>query len=276
MRLRILSCFTHSIKAANSFPLTVKTIFECLYSPTSNARLKLAGMEYTVWTLQHACQEQLAALGPIVLGGLVKFLHQHQFSKYDRSSVRMRQFSYEAISELGKRLPGAFSKDVGIVSELLRMITTEDDQVKVSAMEAMRLLSSAYSSTGREVKAKLEQMLTLMVNSPDQSLRLLAIQWANSVFKVHEYHGLYLCIVATADEASQVVDEANKLLNWRLYREEARKGLIKTDDLVQYFLARNPEINSMDGLKRMNKCMLQNMIKSIRHTRAGELEKEGV
>ena len=45
------------------------------------------------------------------------------------------------------------------------ILTIEDDQVKVSAMEAMRLLSSAYSSTGREVKAKLEQMLTLMVSS---------------------------------------------------------------------------------------------------------------
>ena len=274
LRLKILSSFIRSIRAANSFPLTVKTIFECLYAQTSNARLKLAGMEYTIWTLQHASGDQLASLGPLVLKGLIKFLHEHeqQLTRHDPSAVRMRQFSYEAISEMGRRLPQAFSNDVDIVSQLLRMITREDDQVKVSAMEAMRLLSSAYSSTGNQVKAKLEQMLTLMVSSPDESLRLLSIQWACTVFQLEELHGLYLCIIATSDESPQIFEEANKLLNWKMLKEVARKGLITTDRLVEYFITKNPEINSVDGLKRLNNHVLKNMIKSIRCVRTGELE----
>ena len=276
LRLRILSCFIRSIRAANSFPLTVKTTFECLYTQATNARLKLAGMEYTIWTLQHACQEQLESMGPLVLSGLVKFLYQHQLTKYDKSSVRMRQFSYEGISELGKRLPKVISKDVSIVSELLRMLSAEDDQVKVSAMEAMRLLSSAYSSTGREVKAKLEQMLTLMATSPDKSLRLLAIQWAASVFQMEEIHGLHLCIISTADESLEVAEEAGKLLNWKLLKDKAKKGAIGTDKLVEYLLGKNPELRALTtaGSRTTKKDVLKNMIRSVRHTRMGEIERD--
>ncbi|QDZ21911.1 proteasome-associated protein ECM29 [Chloropicon primus] len=272
VRLRILGCFIHSLRAANCFPLTVKTIFECLYSATSNARLKLVGMEYSIWVLQHASQDQLASLGPLVLKGLIKFLDQTQLNSYDRSSVRMREFSYEAISELGKRLPQAFANDVGIIGDLMRKITVEDEAVKVSAMEAMRLLASAYKSTGSDVKAKLEQMLTRnSVASPNESLRLLSIQWASSVFKTQELHGVYLLLVATADESIQIRDEANKLLRWNDLRDEARDKKLKTSDLVDYFFAKNPDLKSLEGERRTHQNVLLHMLRAIRCTRTGEL-----
>lgn len=263
LRVRILGCFIRSLRAANGFPLSLKTIFESLYGAGSNARLKLAGMEYCIWTLQHADQDQLRLVGPLVLQGLVKSLTGQRPATLDQGAVRLRAFSYEGIAELSKRLPQAFSDNVEIIGVLMREVTTEVEQVKVSAMECLRLIASAYKSTGSDAKAKLEQMLNVTVSSPSVTLRLLSVAWASTVFKTQDLHGLFLVIQATGDAEESVSQEAEKLLKWERLQEEAGKGAVSTSKMHEYFMKRHGGAD--------NDRVLMTMIKAIRCVRTGEL-----
>ena len=266
LRLKILSCFTRSIKAANTGASSVKTMFECLYAPSSNARLKLAGMEFAVWVLQHAEDRELRLIGPRVMGGLIKFLEEGTNDQGGLDTIRMRQFSYEAISELGRRLPAMLANNVAVASRLLELLSHETDQVRVSAMEAMRLLAGSYAQANAETKGKLQLMVTTMMKSQDASLRFLAIHWANTVFDPKDMHGLYACVLAAQDSDQKVEEEGTKVLKG--WEDLLRKGNIGTDELVSYFESNLPS-NVLKNAK-----VLESVIKIMRWVRSTEIARD--
>ncbi|KMZ71419.1 hypothetical protein ZOSMA_180G00100 [Zostera marina] len=53
LKLRLMSIFCRSIKAANSFPSTLQCIFSCIYGTGTTTRLKQLGMEFAVWVFKH-------------------------------------------------------------------------------------------------------------------------------------------------------------------------------------------------------------------------------
>ena len=74
MKIKLVNLLCRSVTAANSFPLTVQTIFTCLYGEGTTTRLKAAGMELAVWVLRHATDAQLKQASPLLLSGMLKLL----------------------------------------------------------------------------------------------------------------------------------------------------------------------------------------------------------
>ena len=74
MKIKLVNLLCRSVTAANSFPLTVQTIFTCLYGEGTTTRLKAAGMKLAVWVLRHATDAQLKQASPLLLSGMLKLL----------------------------------------------------------------------------------------------------------------------------------------------------------------------------------------------------------
>eukprot|EP00854_Cymbomonas_tetramitiformis_P023835 gene23835-28904_t len=127
LKVRMMGLFCKSILAANSFPMTLQAIFDCLYGKTTNMSLKNAGMGFAVWVFKHSSDAQLKPMGPIILQGLLKLLDETAAAAADgdQNMRALRSFTYQAIGQLATRMPSLFSGSTEVAERFFSALTTE-------------------------------------------------------------------------------------------------------------------------------------------------------
>lgn len=61
LKLKLLSAFLKSTTAANSFPHTLRIIFDSVYGESATMRTKQLGMEFAVWVFKHVSTSTVCA-----------------------------------------------------------------------------------------------------------------------------------------------------------------------------------------------------------------------
>lgn len=92
VKAKIFSYFSKSVLAANKFPATLQIIFGSVYGTyhmhllrhalthtstigdDTTIRLQQAAMSFVQWVFRQASDEQLSAMAPVILSGLLKLL----------------------------------------------------------------------------------------------------------------------------------------------------------------------------------------------------------
>jgi hypothetical protein len=109
-------------------------VFACLYGVPTNMSLKQAGMSFAVWMFQKAKDDRLAPMGPIILGGLLKLLDEGEAAaaEGDQQLRSLRAFTYQAVGQLGRRMPQLFRNSTDIAERFFRALNVEAPGVRAS------------------------------------------------------------------------------------------------------------------------------------------------
>ena len=277
MKIKIVNLLCRSVTAANSFPLTVQTIFTCLYGEGTTTRLKAVGMELAVWTLRHATDAQLERASPLLLSGMLKLLDNGAVggaavnaggeggasdggtgasasaaastgaSNVTAGVASLRGFCYQALGQLSARMPALVTGTADIAARVFGALTSEPESVRTSVQGAARALACAYKGCGGGVAMAIEGLLLSSIdasasggsagNGAENSRRLVAAQWARELFPFDHVPARYLCVVAAGDAKADV-------------REEGRAGLRPPGEAENAAKRRAGRFASDDGARR--------------------------
>ncbi|XP_031477538.1 uncharacterized protein LOC116248548 isoform X3 [Nymphaea colorata] len=219
-RLRLLSIFCRSITAANTFPLTLQCIFNCIFGSDSTSKLKQLGMEFTVWVFKHAVFDQLKLMGPVILSGITKFVDAHAASGSETSFREMKSFAFQAVGLLSHRMPELFREKGEMAVRLFDALKAEDQSLRLTIQDALNALSLAYKGAPVSVLKDLEMLILQNSQAVQSEARFCAMRWATSLFDLQHCPSRFICMLGASDEKLDV-------------RELALEGLHLTKDYDQ-------------------------------------------
>ncbi|CAM6125657.1 unnamed protein product [Calypogeia fissa] len=208
LKARLMGAFTHSIVAANQFPLTLQCVFDCISGAGTTSRLKQAGMEFSVWIFKHAEDRQLKVMAPIMLTSVIKLLTDP--SESDASSKQQRAFCYQAIGQLAQRAPHLFSGNTEMVVRLFDALRTEHVNLRSSVQEALASLAGAYKGCTATVATELEALLLKHVHAVESEARFCAVSWATKWNTFSHVPSRYICMIGAADTKLDIREMAQQ------------------------------------------------------------------
>ncbi|XP_024544607.1 proteasome adapter and scaffold protein ECM29 [Selaginella moellendorffii] len=196
LKAKIMSALTHSVAAANIFPMTLQCIFDCFNGQATTKKLKQAGMEFTVWVFKHASSDQLKLMAPLILSHFIKFLDEKEI---DPAMYPMRVFGYQAVGQLAQRAPHLFRSNSDMAKRLFRALQVEDASMRVTLQEAVNALAMAYKDCPPTVEKDIEDLLLENMNSVQGEVRFCVIFWATRLYKSSHVPSRYLCMCGAGD-----------------------------------------------------------------------------
>eukprot|EP00899_Mesostigma_viride_P010697 jgi/Mesvir1/19629/Mv09917-RA.4 len=213
LKVLLMSSFTRSVLAANSFPSTLHPIFDCIYGANTTPRLKQMGMEFAVWTFKHARDDQLQLLAPIVLDGMIKLLKSGEPEQADTATSQLRGFTYSAIAQLASRSPQLFSSQMDLCRQFFGALNREPPPVRPNVQAAVSALAAAFKGASAQVMEQVEELMLTHGEKGEGPSKFCAVQWANQLFPFSNPTARYVCLLAAGDSKLDV-------------REEGKKGLL--------------------------------------------------
>lgn len=88
-------------------------------------------------------------------------------TRQDAGSLALRGFAYQALSQLGERIPSVLSQDLEIPERLFEMLAVEAPGVRASLQQSLATLSAAYAGVEGDRTHSLDTVLPdLQQNTP--------------------------------------------------------------------------------------------------------------
>ena len=104
-----------------------------------------------------------------------------------------------ALGKLGQKLPEAVTKDMAIIQMLFNAMATEEPETRMAVQEALSTMLPAFKHLSSANAAILEALLAGSLESPQHLLRLIAVQYAGSIFTSIHVTSRYLLLLASGD-----------------------------------------------------------------------------
>ncbi|KAI5083342.1 hypothetical protein GOP47_0003085 [Adiantum capillus-veneris] len=245
---KIMSVFTRSIAAANSFPATLHCMFNCIFGTESYPRLKQFGMEFAVWVFKHARDEQMKPMAPIILSGVLKLLDSPPPGEGDASMKRLRMFAYQSVGQLGKRAPHLFRDNLSPVLRLFEALKLEPLSLKFTIQEALISLASAYKVCSEVTSKEIISLLLQNVNAVEGEARFCSVWWANNLYQFTHCASRFICMLGASDERLDVRDMAMEGLLPPQREEGQKSDYASLSDMLDFICKQQPGLLSPSKL----------------------------
>jgi len=216
VKLQIMALLCKSVRATNTFPFSIKVIFDSSYGAEANRRSKEAAVRFIKWTFTNAEEAQLRVISPLIFSGLRKLIKENAGSSDE--AVSMKVLACTAMVPLCKRLPKLFCINFGVVLDLFDDLLTEQQSVQAAIQDALSFLAPSLQAAAisEEHKDALFGKLQLCVKSEHPSPRLVAVKFAALAFPFDELRAREICLLAANDGRSELRVQAAAAL--RPYR----------------------------------------------------------
>ncbi|KAI3837921.1 hypothetical protein MKX03_019436 [Papaver bracteatum] len=245
LRLRLMSVFCRSIKAANSFPATLQCIFGCIFGNGTNSRLKQLGMEFTVWVFKHAIMDQLKLVGPVILNGILRSLDGYSNTESDVVAKDVKTFSFQAIGLLSQRMPQLFRDKIDMAVRLFDALKIEDQFLRLTIQEATNCLAIAYKGASSTILKDLETLLLKNSQVEQSEVRFCAVRWATSLFCLDHCPSRFICMVGASDPKMDIREMALEGLfpmKGKAISKTTNLRYPKTTDMLEYICNQQPKL----------------------------------
>ncbi|CAI9106154.1 OLC1v1005230C2 [Oldenlandia corymbosa var. corymbosa] len=247
-----MSIFCRSIVAANSFPSTLQCIFGCIYGSDATTRLKQLGMEFTVWVFKHAKQDQLNLMGPIILNGILSSLDSSATSESDATVRDTKNFAYQAIGLLARRMPQLFRHKIDMAVRLFDALKAEPQFLRSVIQDSTNSLALAYKGASSSVLTALESLLLKNSQMEQSEVRFCAVRWATSLFDLQHCPSRLICMLAAADPKLDIREMAVEGLfpgedPRRTLNSQSNLKYPKLEQMLDCILNEHPALAVSDG-----------------------------
>ncbi|KAJ8329188.1 proteasome component M29 [Batrachochytrium dendrobatidis] len=240
----VIEFLLRSALATNFIQLAMQVAFDALYGQKTTHKLRSGGMSFVQWIARMSDTAKLEVVSPVLLTGLLKFIDDYT-EENGNDSESLRGFAYEAVGLLSKRVPAPFQKDITILYNFFTAVSAEQRNVRVSVLEALFNMISAYKEVANDQVSRneIEAILLANVDKAEHQARYAAVKYAVNLFPFSSPVGRYICILASADSKLEVREEAKKGLGFPeiglIGGNEAEESAILTE-----WKAKLPNINT--------------------------------
>merc|ERR1740128_410581 len=217
LRLKLFTYLIRSREASTLFPFCIQLTFEGLFGENTNMKLKLMALQFLHQMLYNTPESRLMPISPVLISGLVKIINTQGDSK-------LRGSALVALGKLGQKLPEAVTKDMAIIQMLFNAMETEEPETRMAVQEALSTMRPAFKHLSAQNGPILEALLATSLESQQHLLRLIAVQYAGSIFHSTHVTSRYLLLLATGDPREEVKSEARKLLYSSLPKTSEREA----------------------------------------------------
>ncbi|XP_031556184.1 proteasome adapter and scaffold protein ECM29-like [Actinia tenebrosa] len=214
VKQKIFPYLLRSRRATDHFPACIQIVFDSLFGAQPNLKLRINAVQFVHHMCLCSSDKVLGAMGQVLLSGMTKLVDQ------EKQHIKLRSLAFIAIGKLARRLPSLFSSDIGLVQKLFQSICEEEEDTRLAVQETLSMMAPAYRETKGSTKALIEALILSNVEKDTHQARLVAVQFANTVFLPTHIPSRYVCMLAVADVKDDVRDEAKRGL--RLIKDHSR------------------------------------------------------
>lgn len=214
IRLKLLQYLCRVSKAGFIIPPCIQVVFDSLYGKNTNAKLKSLALQFTSNIVQHCSLVPLARVAGVILNGMVKLI-----SEGDDAHKSM---AYTVIGQLGQRIPSLINKDLSLLHNLFDTLVSTDGELRRTVRDALICVTSAFvlSKEDESNIALMNALLSVHIESPESSVRFVAMHYAATIFPPDDAPSRYLLLLACGDNKHEISTEAMKALYGVVHKNE--------------------------------------------------------
>ncbi|XP_071452225.1 proteasome adapter and scaffold protein ECM29-like isoform X2 [Hetaerina americana] len=206
LRLSLLPYICRSQGSGIIYPDCLQIVYDSLYSPDSNLKLKFIALEFVIVIICDSSASKLQTVGSVLLSCLLKLIVSE--------GMEIKLLAYLAVGELGVRMPSLVNKDLALLFTFFEALDKETAEVKISIRDCLLTLMEAFKDlcVGPQ-RNKLETHLAILVERASEPMaRMLAVNYAASLFPPDHAMSRFILLMATGDRQKEVALEAGRAL----------------------------------------------------------------
>lgn len=214
IRLKVLHYLCRLTKSGFIIPSCIQVVFDSLYGKNTNSKLKSLALRFTSNIVQQCSLTPLVRVAGVILNGMIKLISEGEEIH--------KPMAYTVIGQLGQRIPSLINKDLSLLQNLFDTLTSTDGDLRRTVRDALISVTSAFV-LNKEDKSNITLMNALLsahIESPESSVRFVAMHYAATVFPPDDAPSRYLLLLLCGDNKHEISTEAVKALY---------SGLHKTD-----------------------------------------------
>ncbi|BFY99626.1 hypothetical protein BsWGS_02666 [Bradybaena similaris] len=206
IRLKIFPILLKAREASNMFPACLQLVFDCLFGPTPNAKLRIMAVEFVHHICLNCDQAKFAMLDVVLLNGMLKLIQEA------KEDSKLRSLAYVAVGKIGRRSPHRLTKDIQVVQTFFDAICQEEGDTRLAVQEALSLMSNAFGDLDATNKQLLEALLLQNIDKVEPQARMVTVQYAAAVFPSDHIPSRYILMLGAGDIKDDVRSESVKAL----------------------------------------------------------------
>lgn len=210
-------------------------------------------MEFAVWVFKHAAAERFEAAGGRILQALLALLddgkihlknarrcivsalpHQVHSAQHlraegsaagsDAAAVALRGFTYQAIGQLGDRVPKVLQGNLDVPRRFFSALETEAPGIRATLQESLSSLASAYRGVFGADLGDLKELLLDGIARPSPGVRYCAAVWANRLLPFNDTTARYISALAAGDSKLEVREAGNAGMQPEAFQRVQKAG----------------------------------------------------
>ncbi|KAI9491193.1 proteasome stabiliser-domain-containing protein [Zychaea mexicana] len=199
VKVRILNYLSKSIAATNMAALMVQVVFDGIYGPLSNLKLRRSTMSFLQWVARMADAKSIAPIAPIMISGLLKYIDQTgHVSGHDAESIK--GYAYIGVGLICRKVPAAALKNVTILRQFFESLETEQPAVRTYVQDALSSIIDVYTKLPEDsvVYKDVQDIILDSVQKTNSYSRYMALKYANAVYPFSSVFARYVCLLGTS------------------------------------------------------------------------------
>ncbi|CAG5117500.1 unnamed protein product, partial [Candidula unifasciata] len=233
IRLKIFPILLKAREASNMFPACLQLVFDCLFGPSPNAKLRIMAVEFVHHICLNCDDAKFAMLDAVLLNGMLKLIQEaKENQKIDKHMLykdpKLRSLAYIAVGKIGRRSPHRLTKDIQVVQTFFDAICQEEGDTRLAVQEALSLMSNAFSNLDTTNKQLLEALLLQNIDKVEPQARMVTVQYAAAVFPSNHIPSRYILMLGAGDIKDDVRAESVKALRKTQSRSVVKPSEVNT------------------------------------------------
>ncbi|RUP51830.1 hypothetical protein BC936DRAFT_145387 [Jimgerdemannia flammicorona] len=242
IKIRILNYLTRSKLATNLVAPMLQIVFDGLYGENTTPKLRQQTMAFVQWVAKMGDSTKLAAVAPVMISGLFKYINQNEIIVGNGVYCMMNQFqdfqkwfagnlacfkpfsgvqaestkglAYVACGLIAKKVPQVARGDASILRLFFENLESEPPNVRVYVQDALSSMMEVYRDPRPDeaIASVLQEIILDSVQKSDPSSRYIALKYANTIYPFSNVFARHISLLGTSLTVTklEVKEEASR------------------------------------------------------------------
>eukprot|EP00039_Didymoeca_costata_P013908 m.217981 g.217981 ORF g.217981 m.217981 type:complete len:1891 (-) comp15896_c0_seq5:51-5723(-) len=200
----LLNYLSKSELATTIMPEALLVIVDALGNREALPKVRQAGLLHAHSVIDRGTDQAIMGIGVVLLKQFLKVLDD------STQLAEIQGLAYSALGKLGRRHPSLFRERIDLLERLFEASCEATPEIRSHVLEALSMLRNVFKAPEKALALRITTLLNKFVLKPETHARLLAVQYATSVFPKNHLPSRYVCLLVAADPSLDLRNEAER------------------------------------------------------------------